>query len=151
MHFHYQQTKYLKWFYFQIIFSITSWKKWASFIFLHILSNIVVKCNVGPLTQNQEECFAPLGEKRIKNKNKCLKCKSALLPGHSTSYLLNFFINFWVYYFFNVFEISGSLVQSKIMFFDALNIPKYHGNDPWWNWGTLFFHEKFDFSGRNDT
>ena len=93
----------MKWLYFQIIFSIKSWTKWASFIFLHILSNIVVKCNVGPLTQNQEECFVWRKYKE-KNKNKCLKCKSALLPGHLTSYLFNFSTNFWVYHYFHVFK-----------------------------------------------
>ena len=33
-----------------------------------------------------------------------LKSKSVLLPGHLTSYLLNFSTNFWVYHYFHVFK-----------------------------------------------
>ena len=59
-----------------------------------------------------------------------LKCEGASLSGHLPSYLLIFLTNFEVYHFLMFLMISGSLIQSKAMFFDALDISEHHWNDP---------------------
>ena len=42
--------------------------------------------------------------KQSKEQKEKSNSKSPLLPGHLTSYLLNFLTNFWVYHYFHVFK-----------------------------------------------
>ena len=64
-----------------------------------------------------------------KGKNK-LKCEGASLSGHLHLYLLIFLTNFEFYHFLMFLMMSGSLIQSKTMFFDAFDILEHHRNDP---------------------
>ena len=54
----------------------------------------------------------------------------------------DFLINFWVYHHFYIFDVSGSLIQSKTMSFYVFDILKHHRSDPWWNVETWFFFTK---------
>ena len=76
------------------------------------------------------------------------KIRIALLSDHLTSYLVIFLCNFWVYHFFNVFEVSGSLNASQMKLIDALKVQGWCWDDPRWNWETSFFHQNFHFYDR---
>ena len=43
-------------------------------------------------------------------------------------------------------KVSGNWIQSKTVFFGAVDLPEHQRNDPWWNWVTSFFHQNFHFS-----
>ena len=98
--------------------------------------------------QNQEECFAPFDFKQTKttiNKKKTQKWSWAW------SYMLICSFSWSIFdfsIFVMIFLISGSLIQSKSMFFNTLDILEHHRNDPWWNWEKSFFHENFEKLGR---
>ena len=57
------------------------------------------------------------------------KSESALLSALLPSYLLNFLTNFVNHYILMFLWISGSLISSKIMFFDALEVQEHPQSD----------------------